>query len=307
MANKISKNEIGTEKFMAMNEEIRKTVIEEIKAGIYPKSILAFGNSKTACPTLNFPAIITCSKYAFCEGSCGHRDENGNVICYACKAKQATFNAIRARLRNLLYLQMESEKFWNQLKKEFEKFAKDCKKNNVFPVIRLFDSGDIPTNDFMEKVVALAKKYSIQLFGYTKQFKRMNDYIRENGDNYTIACTNNGLTMLYSRFVGYEELKAILNPYNAPEYAIIENGNEYDITYVCEGFCGNCSHHCKDLKEGEITYTLKHGNIKGLIAHNQNVIAKLEKRGLKVSDLVKSKNHVKGFWSAKGKKVSKNA
>lgn len=184
------------------------------------KISMSNGNSKTgaACLNLAFP-VDTCRTDAPCKDG-----------CYACKGTQQFANVQAAYHRNLRLYNTDPDDFFEQVLYKV--------KSSGLPKVRLFDSGDFPSYDFLVRLVDLCKKTpETKYMAFTKKYELINEYIDKNGnlpDNLNImlsawdkswAVPNpHGLGMAYVDFKDKERNTDI--PNNA---------------FVCPGRDGTCS------------------------------------------------------------------
>lgn len=145
-------------------------------------------NSKTgvACLNLAFP-VCTCRNDAPCKAG-----------CYANKGRQTMSNVQGAYYRNLRLYNDDPDNFFEQIY---------CKiKFSGLPMVRWFDSGDIPDNDFFEKLVELCKRTpNVKHMAFTKKYELVNDWIDINGklpDNLNII------------FSAWHKIWEVPNPHN---------------------------------------------------------------------------------------------
>ena len=133
------------------------------------KSVRNSSNRKTGdIPCINMPALMTCSgEHANTENGCG------NGTCYAVHGLQATYPAVRARVRNYLLYKRDPDRFWG--------LVDDATRNSRFA--RYHDSGDIVDYDYLCGMVEQARKRPGTIYWtMTKKFDIVNRYIDQNGD-----------------------------------------------------------------------------------------------------------------------------
>ena len=122
-------------------------------------------NSKTgmACLNLAMP-VCTCRPDAPCKEK-----------CYACKGRQQIAVVQAAYLRNFRLYNENPEEFFEQVYYKV--------KFSGLPKTRLFDSGDFPDYEFLERLVDVCKKTpNTKYMGFTKKYELVNEYIDKNGD-----------------------------------------------------------------------------------------------------------------------------
>ena len=125
---------------------------------------MANRNSKTgvACLNLAFPKCVCRA-----DAPCKH-------LCYAGKGRQNMANVQAAYYKNLRLYMENPEEFFEQV---FYKV-----KFSGLPKVRLFDSGDFPDYEFLERLVELCKKTpTVRYMAFTKKYELVNEYIDKNG------------------------------------------------------------------------------------------------------------------------------
>lgn len=122
-------------------------------------------NSKTgaACLNIAFP-VCTCREDAPCKKT-----------CYACKGCQQIAVVQGAYYRNLRLYYDDPDNFFEQVY---------CKvKFSGLPKVRLFDSGDFPDAEFLDRLVEVCKKTpNTKWMAFTKKYWIVNEYIDKNGN-----------------------------------------------------------------------------------------------------------------------------
>ena len=122
-------------------------------------------NSKTgaACLNIAFP-VCTCREDAPCKKT-----------CYACKGCQQIAVVQGAYYRNLRLYYDDPDNFFEQVY---------CKvKFSGLPKVRLFDSGDFPDAEFLDRLVEVCNKTpNTKWMAFTKKYWIVNEYIDKNGD-----------------------------------------------------------------------------------------------------------------------------
>lgn len=122
-------------------------------------------NSKTgaACLNIAFP-ICTCREDAPCKKT-----------CYACKGCQQIAIVQGAYYRNLRLYYDNPDNFFEQVYYKV--------KFSGLPKVRLFDSGDFPDAEFLDRLVEVCKKTpNTKWMAFTKKYWIVNGYIDKNGD-----------------------------------------------------------------------------------------------------------------------------
>lgn len=121
-------------------------------------------NSKTgiACLNIAFP-VVTCREDAPCKN-----------VCYACKGCQTMAVVQGAYYRNLRLYNDDPDNFFEQIYYKV--------KFSGLPKVRWFDSGDIPDDDFFDRMVELCKRTpTVKHMCFTKKYEIVNTYIDNNG------------------------------------------------------------------------------------------------------------------------------
>ena len=125
---------------------------------------MANRNSKTgvACLNLAFPTCVCRA-----DAPCKH-------ICYAEKGRQSMANVQAAYYKNLRLYMENPEEFFEQVYYKV--------KFSGLPKVRLFDSGDFPDYEFLERLVDLCNKTKdVKYMAFTKKYELVNEYIDKNG------------------------------------------------------------------------------------------------------------------------------
>ena len=147
-------------------------------------------NSKTgkACLNIAFP-ICTCRPDAPCA-----------TTCYANKGCQQFARVQGAYYRNWRLYNDDPDGFFEQMYYKV--------KFSGLPKVRLFDSGDVPNYEFIERLVALCNKTKdVHYMGFTKQYELFNEYMSQNGD------LPQNLNIIFS---AWDRLWEFNNPHNLP-------------------------------------------------------------------------------------------
>jgi hypothetical protein len=117
-------------------------------------------NSKTgiACLNLAFP-VCSCRENAPCMNQ-----------CYAQKGRQQMARIQAAYYRNFRLYNNDPEEFFEQVYYKV--------KFSGLPLVRLFDSGDFPDHEFLERLVELCQKTpTVKYMAFTKKYEIVNEYI----------------------------------------------------------------------------------------------------------------------------------
>ena len=186
---------------------------------------MANRNKKTGVAVLNMSMpICTCRPDAPCKAG-----------CYACKGTQQIATVQAAYYRNFNLYNSDPENFFEQI------YYKT--KFSGLPKVRWFDSGDIPSYDFFERMVELCKRTpNVQHMAFTKQYEIVNEYINKNGDlpdNFNVMFSAWDKLWVFDNphnlgiaYVDFDDKR--LNP-EIPRYAFKCPGNES----TCSA-CGAC-------------------------------------------------------------------
>ena len=145
-------------------------------------------NSKTgaACLNLAFPVCV-CREDAPCKAG-----------CYACKGCQNMAKVQAAYYRNLRLYNDDPDNFFEQVYFKI--------KFSGLPKVRVFDSGDLPSYDFLERLVEVCKKTpETKWMMFTKKYEIVNEYIEKNGN------LPDNLNVIFS---AWHKLWSVPNPHN---------------------------------------------------------------------------------------------
>lgn len=182
------------------------------------------GNSKTgkACLTLSLPAGITCRDDAPCK-----------KICYAYRGKMCFPNVCGAYHRNY--------RLWNENPQKFEKQLDALLTFNSLPLLRIFDTGDLPSMEFLLMLCrVMASHKEIKALMFTKKYEIVNEFLYQYSlpDNFVIRFSMwdknwqvpnpHGLPVAYVDFANSE-----LNP-EIPKNAFLCHGGKDGVT------CSSC-------------------------------------------------------------------
>ena len=178
------------------------------------------GNSKTgkACLNIAFPTCV-CREDAPCREG-----------CYANKGCQQISKVQAAYYRNLRLYNDDPDNFFEQVY---------CKvKFSGLPKVRVFDSGDLPSYDFLERLVEVCKKTpETKWMMFTKKYEIVNEYIEKNGD------LPDNLNILFS---AWHKLWYVPNPHDLGMAYVDFNDKSLNPTFpknafVCPGRQTTCS------------------------------------------------------------------
>ena len=173
------------------------------------------GNTKMgAIPSVSLPAIVTCRKGCKCADK-----------CYAAKLERIYKNVKESYQRNLKILIEHPNEYWSQVKEVVGK-------NRFF---RFHVSGDIPTYEYLEKMVETATENSnCEILTFTKQYEYANKYLDEHGE------FPKNLHLILSGWRNFVPE----NPHNLPEAHVrFKDGycNAREDAIECFGNCTDCS------------------------------------------------------------------
>lgn len=185
--------------------------------------------------------ILTCPNCTACH-----------KFCYDIKAVlQYSNTVLPARARNTALVMLNRDEYFNQIDK-----AMSRRRTNKF--MRFHVSGDMPDYDYFCRFIELAKKYpDFVIWTYTKNYKVVNQYVAEHGNNRLIAIPHN-VRIMFSKWDGMD----MPNPYGFKAFyveLVDDDGNfaNVDNTYaelMAMYHCpGNCD-ICKEQNRGCIGY-----------------------------------------------------
>ena len=200
------------------------------------KVSISAGNRKMGgVPSVSLPPVITCAANAPCVKK-----------CYARKICRYSKQAKNAYERNLRILQTRPVSYWAQV---YQAAA-------TTRYFRYHVSGDIPNNEYMAAMVALAKALpTTEFLAFTKRYGIVNNYINAFGE------LPANLHILFSRWNAEWDV-TIRNPYDLPMSAVIFKGDDINrYEKVCPGNCSKCACRgtgCWTLAKGEIIAFLEH-------------------------------------------------
>ncbi len=189
--------------------------------------------------------IVTCSN---CN-ECRH-------FCYDIKACCGPHweNVIRARIKNTVLLQRDMKAYFDRIDGKLTR----RRKNKFF---RWHVAGDIVNAEYFENMVALAVKHPDFIFWtYTKNYKLVNQYVKEHGGDRVKAIPAN----LHIMFSEWDGLK-LDNPYNFPFFTCrLKDGNKnhayhwFEKFFRCPGNCDVCKRENRGCLIGENTWIDEH-------------------------------------------------
>jgi len=219
-----------------MNEKIdfyKNTNVQEIKMCI------SKGNRKIGkVLNVSLPPIKTCANCSGCMW-----------LCYDVKAcLQYPNTVIDARVRNYTILKKSPETYFNRIRETLKR-----RKANKF--MRWHVSGDIPTMEYLQNMISIAKDFpDFKFWTYTKNYDLINKYC----DKYGKESIPENLSIMFSEWRGMP----MNNPYNFPVFSVVfEDDNvkpDPKKNHYCPGNCDICLKNGKGCPNGETTYCHAH-------------------------------------------------
>ena len=178
------------------------------------------GNSKTgkACLNLGMPVCV-------CRGDAPCRS-----VCYACKGAQQIAKVQAAYYRNLRLYMENPNSFFEQMYYKI--------KFSGLPMVRLFDTGDIPDGEFLELLVKLCEQTpDVKYMAFTKKYELVNEYL----DKHEKLPDN--LNILFS---AWHKMWDVPNPYGLGIAYVDFNDKRLNAewpknAFVCPGRASTCS------------------------------------------------------------------
>lgn len=185
------------------------------------------GNSKLgAIPSVSLPSIKTCRQ-------CACREK-----CYAQKLERLRPAVRNAYQHNLEVLCKESETYWREVEASVM----------MSRFFRFHVSGDIPTQEYLANMVAVAGRNShCEILCFTKRYEMVNEFIEKNGE------LPSNLHMIFSGWIGLD----MVNPFSLPEAHVrYRDGSTTasDDAVECGGNCTECAlteGGCWSLQKGQ--------------------------------------------------------
>ena len=201
---------------------------------VYPRVSKSVSKLGSAIATVNLPACITCRPDAPCFKYCYAR--KGNFVYKTVKSG----------------IEKNYEAYLNNPKGFFDVI--DAELTMIpYKFFRWHSSGDIPCEDYLDRMCKLARKHKETRFlCFTKRFEMVNEYL----DHHRKP---SNLVLVFSNWKDWK----CDNPHNLPtawvkfneETEIPTNANE------CPGFCGECAktnNSCWALQNENAVYFKKH-------------------------------------------------
>lgn len=185
------------------------------------------GNSKLgAIPSVSLPSIKTCRQCA-CQEK-----------CYAQKLERLRPAVRNAYQHNLEVLSKEPETYWREVEASVM----------MSRFFRFHVSGDIPTQEYLANMVAVAGRNShCEILCFTKRYEMVNEFIEKNGE------LPSNLHMIFSGWIGLD----MVNPFSLPEAHVRYRDSSTtasDDAVECGGNCTECAlteGGCWSLQKGQ--------------------------------------------------------
>lgn len=185
------------------------------------------GNSKLgAIPSVSLPSIKTCRQ-------CACREK-----CYAQKLERLRPAVRNAYQHNLEVLLKEPETYWREVEASVM----------MSRFFRFHVSGDIPTQEYLENMVAVSGRNShCEILCFTKRYEMVNEFIEKNGE------LPSNLHMIFSGWIGLD----MVNPFSLPEAHVrYRDGSTTarEDAIECSGNCTECAlteGGCWNLQKGQ--------------------------------------------------------
>lgn len=184
------------------------------------------GNEKLgSIQSVSLPSGVTCIE-------CGCRKK-----CYAKRIEQRRKSVRDAYRNNLTVLNEDPDTYWREVEAAIM----------LSRYFRFHVSGDIPSPDYFERMVDIAKRNThCEILCFTKKYEIVNDYITAKG------MLPKNLHIIMS---GWEGLNMV-NPHNLPEAHVrYKNG-----TTTASAEAKECSGNCTECALTDVgCWSLKHG------------------------------------------------
>jgi len=188
---------------------------------------LSRGNSKMgSVPSVSLPSIKTCRQ-------CACREK-----CYAQKLERLRPSVRNAYQHNLEVLLKEPETYWREVEASVM----------MSRFFRFHVSGDIPTQEYLANMVAVAGRNShCEILCFTKRYEMVNEFIEKNGE------LPSNLHMIFSGWIGLD----MVNPFSLPEAHVrYRDGSTTarEDAIECGGNCTECAlteGGCWNLQKGQ--------------------------------------------------------
>jgi len=198
-------------------------------------TVVSEGNKKIG-DTLNvsLAPVLTCKNCSGCM-----------KYCYDIKAVMAYRNVLNARAKNTALFLECPEKYFDDIERAIEK----RKANKSF---RWHVSGDIPTVDYFDNMVRIARKYpEWKFWTYTKAYDIVNTWCALHGK----GSIPGNLSVMFSEWKGM----TMVNPYGFPEFRVVMKNDEKPVgVRWCPGNCNKCIRNNIHCVKGETVYCMEH-------------------------------------------------
>lgn len=122
--------------------------------------------------------------------TCPHASQGCRISCLFTAGRGAFEKTRQARIKKTIYFKENRLSFLNDLSKDIIALGKKAKKKGMRACVRLNGTSDLPWERMMDdKGLTLMQKHDdIQFYDYTKNFKRMREYLRgEMPSNYHLT------------------------------------------------------------------------------------------------------------------------
>jgi len=177
-------------------------------------------------PSVSLPSIKTCRQ-------CACREK-----CYAQKLERLRPSVRNAYQHNLEVLLKEPETYWREVEASVM----------MSRFFRFHVSGDIPTQEYLANMVAVAGRNShCEILCFTKRYEMVNEFIEKNGE------LPSNLHMIFSGWIGLD----MVNPFSLPEAHVrYRDGSTTarEDAIECGGNCTECAlteGGCWNLQKGQ--------------------------------------------------------
>lgn len=198
-------------------------------------SISAANRKMGEIPSVSLPPVVTCAAGVPCAKK-----------CYACKLCRIYPFVKSAYNHNYSILNNDPAAYWLQV----------TASAMVTKYFRFHVSGDIPTAEYFNNMIATAEKVpTTEFLCFTKQYSIVNNYIDNGGE------IPANLHIIFSRWDDCSGWNTP-NPYRLPESTVIFKGEDIpENVKVCGGNCAECACRgvgCWELKNGETIAFYEH-------------------------------------------------
>ena len=170
------------------NWKTREAYIEE----------LSLRTNEVHMTTKNAKTGIACLDFAFPLCTC-REDAPCKATCYANNHNQTRAVVQGAYYRNFRLMNENIDDLFEQIEYKI--------KHSGLNMVRFFDSGDLPSYDFLERMCNMIRKFpDVKFMAFTKKYEIVNDYLNEHTlpDNFNII------------FSAWDHTWTFDNPYKLP-------------------------------------------------------------------------------------------